>query len=185
MTGDEHADPESTGQDPTHPASRRWIVVTVVAAVAVLAAVGVLVYLLTSGDDEDLADPDQPTITGSAPPTSPLPTAPSEEPSTPLSTPTTQPPPANENVAAARTVAERAAAAIQSRDVGAMEQLACDPNTVGTVEDFPPEASARLVGNPEITGDKATAQVELTIEGSQPTVVPLPLENHDGTWCVP
>jgi len=186
--GREPAGPDEPTEETqsTESTGRRGTIIVVAVVVALLAAVGVVVYLMTSGDDEDLADPDPPTITGSAEPTSPLPPAPSEEPSTPAPAPSkAPPPPGNKSVAAARTVAEQAAAAIEGRDVRAMERLACDPNAVGTVEDFPPDASARLVANPEITGDKATAQVELTIEGSEPTIVPLPLENRGGTWCVP
>jgi hypothetical protein len=88
-------------------------------------------------------------------------------------------------VAAARTTAEDAADAINERDIAAMKQLSCDPASVGSAEAFPPGATARLTGSPEITGDRATAQIELSISGSEPTVVPLPLEKHGGRWCVP
>ncbi|MPZ79350.1 MAG: hypothetical protein GEV28_02725 [Actinophytocola sp.] len=180
---DTNEDPGTNQDPPEKPASRRGAVVAIVAAVVVLAVVGLVVYLLVKPGDDDNADPNLPTITGSAPPSSEAPTPePGGEQPGPLTTP---PPPADENVAAARTVAEEAAAAIESRDVSAMEELACDPSAVGTVEEFPPEATARLVENPQITGDKATAQVELTIAGSEPTVVPLPLEKRGGKWCVP
>ncbi|MGH3881044.1 MAG: hypothetical protein ACRDSK_28810, partial [Actinophytocola sp.] len=89
------------------------------------------------------------------------------------------------NVAAARTAAEQAATAISARDVDAMRKLSCDPSTVGSVEEFPPDATARLAEPPQITGDKATAQIELSIDGSEPTVVPLPMEKRGGKWCVP
>jgi hypothetical protein len=88
-------------------------------------------------------------------------------------------------VAAARTTAEQAASAINARDVGAMRKLSCDPSTIGSVDAFPPEATARLAENPQITGDKATAQLELSISGSEPTTVPLPMERRGGQWCVP
>jgi hypothetical protein len=88
-------------------------------------------------------------------------------------------------VAAARSAAEQATTAINERDVAAMKQLSCDPSTVGSVDAFPPQATARLAQNPEVTGDKATAQIELSISGSEPTIVPLPMEKRDGKWCVP
>ncbi|HEY0448086.1 hypothetical protein [Actinophytocola sp.] len=172
-------------QDPPEDkASKRGAVVAVVGAVVVLAVVGLVVYLLVKpGDGSDNANPDLPTISDTAPPGSPAPT--SEPGGKQPSTVVPVPPPADQNVAAARTVAEHAAAAIESRDISAMQQLACDPNAVGTVEEFPPDATARLVENPQISGNKATAQVELTIDGSEPTVVPLPLEKRGDGWCVP
>lgn len=188
MTGpgeDPAANQDPPEQDPAEkPRSKRGAVVATVAAVVVLAVVGLVVYLLVRpGEDNNDADPSRPTITGSAPPGSQVPTSePGGAQPGPLTTP---PPPTDENVAAARSVAEDAAAAIESRDITAMSALACDPDAVGTVEEFPPEATARLVENPQISGDKATAQVELTIAGSEPTVVPLPLERHGDRWCVP
>ena len=167
---------------------RRTTILIVAAAVLVLAAIGVGIYLVAnSGDDAVADDPSQPTITGSTQPEPPS-SAPPTEPSPPPSTPATSaaPPPApNKNVAAARTAAEQAASAISKRDVNAMRELSCDPSTVGSVEEFPPEATARLAEPPQITGDKATAQIELSIDGSEPTVVPLPMEKRGGKWCVP
>jgi type IV secretory pathway VirB10-like protein len=168
-------------------ASRRTTILIVAAAVVVLAAIGLGIYLVATSGDEDVADdPDQPSITG---PTQPKPSS-SQRPSDPpaeSSQPAKPkpPPPANENVAAARTAAEQAATAITARDVAGMRKLSCDPSTVGSVDAFPPEATARLTENPEITGDKATALLELSIAGSEPTVVPLPMEKRGGQWCVP
>jgi type IV secretory pathway VirB10-like protein len=160
----------------------------VAAAVVVLVAIGVGVYLVaTSGEDDVAADPSPPTITGvypTQPPSSaPLPSRPASSP--PATKPRLPKPPADKNVAAARSAAEQAATAINERDIEAMKQLSCDPATVGSVDAFPPEATARLAENPQITGDKATAQIELSISGSEPTVVPLPMEKRDGKWCVP
>jgi|1186.fasta_scaffold187520_2 type IV secretory pathway VirB10-like protein len=167
-------------------AGRRTTVMIVAAAVVVLLAIGVGIYLVaTSGEEDVAADPAPPEITGASP-TEPPSSAPLE--SRPASSPpaTKAPPkPADKNVAAVRTAAEQAASAINERDIDAMKKLSCDPSTVGSVEAFPPEATARLAENPQITGDKATAQIELSISGSEPTVVPLPMEKRGGKWCVP
>lgn len=169
-------------------AGRRNTILIVAAAVLVLAAIGLGIYLVATSGDENVADdPDQPSITGSSQPEEPPASGPPSDPpaeSSPADEPK-PPPPANENVAAARTAAEQATTAINERDVAAMRKLSCDPSTVGSVEAFPPEATARLTANPQITGDKATAQVELSISGSEPTVVPLPMEKRGGKWCVP
>jgi type IV secretory pathway VirB10-like protein len=183
--------PEST--EPAAPGTeqdrsgKRTTMMIVAAAVVVLVAIGVGIYLVaTSGEDDVAADPPPPKITGVSP-TPPPSSAPL--PSRPASSPpaATKPPakPADKNVAAARSAAEQAATAINERDIDAMKQLSCDPSTVGSAEAFPPEATARLAENPQITGDKATAQIELSISGSEPTVVPLPMEKRNGKWCVP
>jgi type IV secretory pathway VirB10-like protein len=170
-------------------ARRRTTILIVAAAVVVLAAIGLGIYLVaTAGDENTADDPDQPSITGSSqpepPPVSPPPSDP-PAPSSPTAADSQPPPPANENVAAARTTAEQAASAINARDVDAMRKLSCDPSTIGSVDAFPPEATARLAENPQITGDKATAQLELSIQGSEPTLVPMPMEKRGGKWCVP
>jgi type IV secretory pathway VirB10-like protein len=183
----EQETPDTAAETSGEPESgRRTMIMIVAAAVVVLVAIGVGVYLVaTSGEDDVAADPGTPTITGSAAPEPPASTPPpSEPPASPA--PSKAPPPApDKNVAAARTAAEQAADAINERDVDAMQQLSCDPAAVGSVEEFPPEATARLTENPQITGDKATAQIELSISGSEPTVVPLPMEKRNGKWCVP
>jgi len=166
---------------------RRTTMLIVAIAAVVLAAIGVGIYLVATSGEKDVADdPSQPTITGVKPAEPPSSKPPSEPPtvSSPPASKAT-PPPANNNVAAARTAAEQAATAINKRDVDAMRKLSCDPSTVGSVEEFPPRATARLTENPQITGDRATAQIELSIAGSEPTVVPLPMEKRDGKWCVP
>lgn len=165
--------------------SRRTTIMIVAAAVVVLLAIGVGIYLVAMSGEEDVAaDPAPPTITGVSP-TPPPSSAPlSSRPAS--SPPAAKPPkPADKNVAAARTAAEQAATAINERDIDAMKQLSCDPSTAGSVDVFPPQATARLAENPEITGDKATAQIELSISGSEPTIVPLPMEKRGGKWCVP
>jgi type IV secretory pathway VirB10-like protein len=181
-------EPEPTG---VADRSRRSTLLILAAAVVVLAAIGVGIYLVASSGDDDVAnDPDQPTITDVKPSDQPS-EPPLSDPATPaasatLTGPTKRvPPPANPNVAAARTTAEQATTAINKRDVAAMKKLSCDPSTIGSVEAFPPEATARLAQNPQLTGDKATAQIELSISGSEPTTVPLQLEKRGGKWCVP
>jgi type IV secretory pathway VirB10-like protein len=179
---EQSTEPGADGQ----PASRRTTVMIVAAAVVVLLAIGVGIYLVaTSGEEDVAADPAPPKITGVSP-TEPPSSSPLQ--SRPASSPpaTKVPPkPADKNVAAVRTAAEQAATAINKRDIDAMKKLSCDPSTVGSVEAFPPEATARLAQNPQISGDKATAQIELSISGSEPTVVPLPMEKRGGKWCVP
>ena len=181
--GTEESAPDTDGER----SGRRTTIMIVAAAVVVLLAIGVGVYLVaTSGDEDVAADPSPPTITGVSP-TQPPSSAPL--PSRPASSPAaTKPPPkkpADKNVAAARTAAEQAATAINERDIDAIKRLSCDPSAAGSVDAFPPEATARLAENPQITGDKATAQIELSISGSEPTVVPLPMEKRGGKWCVP
>lgn len=174
-------------------AGRNRNVLIVVASVVVLAAViGLVVYLVTKPDpgNEEADGPDVPTISGQAPPTSAsAPAPPSGGVATgAASTGVSGPPPARDDeVAAARTVVEDAISAINTQDVGAMAKLACDPGSVGQPEDVQAGVTAELTGNPRVEGDKATAQVRLTIEGAgEPTVVPLPLEKRaDGSWCVP
>lgn len=165
-----------------------------VSAVVLLVVAGLTVFLLTrpADDDqrEDTAEPNVPTIseqsettsaTVPAPPTGGVATGGGE---TAVPGP---PPPTDDQVASARTVVDNAIAAINAQDVEAMAALACDPAAVGQPEDVQPGVTAALAENPKIEGDKATAQVRLTIEGApEPTVVPLPLEKRaDGSWCVP
>lgn len=165
--------------------SWRTTIMIVAAAVVVLLAIGVGIYLVAMSGEEDVAaDPAPPTITGVSPTLPPSSAPLSSRPAS--SPPAAKPPkPADKNVAAARSAAEQAATAINERDLDAMKQLSCDPSTVGSVDAFPPQATARLAENPQITGDKATAQIELSISGSEPTVVPLPMEKRGGKWCVP
>lgn len=192
MTDELEPEREPAGDPAEHAtedgASRRSTVLIIAAAVVVLAAIGLGVYLIATAGDEDAAEnPDQPSITGSSQPEPPPVAPPPSDPPGP-SSPTAKPgppQPANENVAAARTTAEQAVSAINERNVAAMRKLSCDPSTIGSVDAFPPEATARLAENPQITGDNATAQLELSISGSEPTTVPLPMERHGGTWCVP
>lgn len=163
---------------------RRTVMLVSAAAVVVLVLAGVVIYALTSGDDSggDAQGRDVPTITGSPAPTTP-------EPSTgatvaPPATATGATGPAGEP-AAAGSVAEEAAAAISSSDVDALNQMACDPSNPATEETFPADAKAKVVGEPQITGDTATVDLELTIGDSEPAVVPMPLTKKDGRWCIP
>ena len=178
-TGDENDKPERSG--------RRSTMLIIVAAVVVLAAIGMGIYLIATSGDEDVADPAAPTITDPSQPEPPASTPPPSEPPASSAPPATKTPPpaADKNVAAARVTAEQAATAINERDAAAMKKLSCDQNVDGSANVFPPEATARLAENPQVTGDKATAQIELSISGSEPTVVPLPMERRGGRWCVP
>lgn len=170
---------------------RNRTVLVVVGTVAVLAVVGLVVFLVTRpADDQDTAEPDVPTISGQAPTTSAsVPAPPSGGVATGGGSTAVPgpPPPADREVASARTVIESAISAINTQNTDAMADLACDPASVGTPEDMTRGVTAELAENPKIEGDKATAQVRLTIEGGgEPTIVPLPLEKRpDGTWCVP
>jgi hypothetical protein len=56
---------------------------------------------------------------------------------------------------------------------------------VATEDTFPADAKATVVGEPKVTGDTATVDIELTIGNSEPTTVPMPLTKKDGRWCVP
>lgn len=168
------------------PAGRSKVVLVSVAAVVVLVVAGVVVYLLTSGDDapDDAAQSrDVPTITGS-----PAPATPGE-----TTTGVSVAPPATatgatgapEEVDAAETLAAQAAAAISNADVDALNRMACDPSNPATEDTFPADAKAEVVGEPKITGDTATVDLELTIANGEPTVVPMPLTKKDGRWCIP
>jgi hypothetical protein len=171
--------------------NRKRTVLVVAGSVVVLLVVGLVVFLLTRpADEENTAEPDVPTISDQAPPTSAsVPAPPSGGVATGGgSTGVTGPPqPKEPEVAKARTVVDNAISAINSQNYEAMAKLACDPASVGQPEDAPRGVTAELAENPKIEGGKATAQIRLTIEGGgEPTVVPLPLERRaDGTWCVP
>jgi hypothetical protein len=187
--GDEPGTDESTSSEPS--GGRRLVLLISVAAVAVLAVIGVVVYQLTSGDDAaDEAAGEVPVITGSAVPTSTIP-APPPAGSTPpplttsSSATSAAPPPEGADAGAAQSVAEQAAAAISGADVATLNQLSCDPTTAGGEETFPADAKAEVVGEPKIDGDTATIDVQLTLEGAEPTVVPMPLTWQDNRWCIP
>lgn len=173
---------EATGT----PAGRKKVVLVSVAAVVVLVVAGVIVYLLTSGDDDAPGNAaqgrDVPSITGS-----PAPTTPGETTGASVAPPATATGAtgAPEEVDAAGTVAQEAAAAISSSDVNALNQMACDPSNPATEDTFPADAKATVVGEPKITGDTATVDLELTIGDSEPAVVPMPLTKQDGRWCIP
>jgi hypothetical protein len=179
-----------TGTESTGPAAgRKKVVLASVAAVVVLVVAGVVIYLLTRGDDDpDTATQGQdvPTITGSAAPTTPGSTTPGASVAPPATaTGATGATGAPEEVAAAGTLAEEAATAISGADIDALNRMACDPSNPATEETFPADAKARVVGEPKITGDTATVDLELTIGGSEPAVVPMPLTKQDGRWCIP
>lgn len=161
----------------TTPADRRRVVVIVVAIVAVLAVAGVVTFLLTRGDDEqDAAGGDQQTTqtttSGAEPP--PRDTEAAAEPAT------------EEDVTAARGIAEQAVEALGSGDLEAMNRVSCEPAGADTPVEIGENTTAEIVGEPELSGDTGVVELRISIGGSEPTVVPLPLEKRDdGTWCVP
>lgn len=170
----------------TSPATdRRKVLLITVVSVVVLLIAGLVVYLLTSSDDESSADagPDVPSISGSNQPESPTSSQASQAP--PPNTATGAVPGAEPEVAQAKTVAEDAATAISNADVSALTKLSCDPASVGTEDQFPADAKAEVAGPPKITGDTATVDITLTIAGSEPATVPMPLTKKDGRWCIP
>jgi hypothetical protein len=167
---------------------RKRTLMLVAGAVVVLAVVGLVVFLLVRpAPEEESADPGVPSISGEAPDGSVARNAP---PSAPVSSATVRvsapPPPPDPVQAEVRTVVDDAIEAINTQDVTAMARLACDPETTGQPEDLLPGVNAVLTENPQVNGNTATAQVQLSIEGTTPTVVPIPLQKRaDGTWCVP
>lgn len=157
------------------PVGRRRIVLVASITVLVLAVAGVAILLLTGDDEPDAANREQRSTGTRVVATGP----------TPSSVVTPAPAPAGDDVSAARQVADQAAEAITNQDIDAMKRLSCDPATVGTAEQFPPQAKAAVAADPEVSGTTATAQLDLTIGDSEPTTVLLPMEKRDGRWCVP
>lgn len=183
LKGSEPETTETTEPTPT-PAPTgggRGILIVSVAAVVVLIVAGVVVYLLTSGDDssDNAAQArDVPTITGSPAPTTPADPTTSAASVAPPATVTGE-------VDAAESLAKEAAAAISTSDVDTLNKLSCDPASPATEDTFPADAKAKVVGDPKIEGDTATVDIELTIANSDPTIVPMPLTRQDGRWCIP
>lgn len=173
-------------QDEEKPAGRRGLILVSTAVVVVLAVAAVVVYLLVGGDDgtENAGGTDVPTITGSpAPTTETTPTTSQPAASTPV--PSSAAPPAEGDPAEAKSVAEEAANAISSGDVTTIAALSCDPESVPEEGSYPADAKVEVVGEPQINGDTATIDLRLTIAGTEPTIVPMPLTKQDGRWCVP
>jgi flagellar basal body-associated protein FliL len=185
---DEDLTEADTRSDETERSAGRGKVLAVsIASVVVLVVAGVVIYLLTSGDDSDdkSADGrDVPTITGSPAPTTPEPSASGGATVAPPAT-ATGATGAPVEVQDAQSVAEQAATAISGADVAALNKLSCDPGNAATDETFPADAKAEVVGKPKVTGDTATVDLKLTIGDSEPTTVPMPLTKKDGRWCVP
>lgn len=183
--------PETSGAGATDEAGagRNKVLITSVVAVVVLVVAGIVIYLLTSGDDQDnQADQprDVPTITGS-------PAPPATEKSTPgasvappaTATGVTGAPEAPRDTQDVGSVADQVATAISGADVSTLNELSCDPGSAGTEETFPADAKAEVVGEPKITGDTATVDLKLTIGQNEPATVPMPLTKKDGRWCIP
>ena len=174
----------------TGPAGgRNKVLIISVVAVVVLLLAGLVVYLLTSGDDSgNQADQsrDVPTITGSAAPTTEGTASPSASVAPPATaTGVTGAPEAPKDAQDAESVAEQVATAISGADVTTLNELSCDPGSAGTEETFPADAKAEVVGEPKITGDTATVDLKLTIGQNEPATVPMPLTKKDGRWCIP
>ena len=170
-------DEQEKEQEPVRTDRRRVLVIAGV-LVVVLVVAGVLTLLLTGDDDkpgEDTAGNQQTTATDT-----PDPTAEQQETGAPAD-------PATEaEVTAARGVAEQAAAAFAAGDVEAMTRISCEPADDETPVDVGENTTAELVGEPVLSGDTGEVQLRISVGGSEPTVVPLPLEKRaDGTWCVP
>lgn len=160
-------------------ASKRRVLVIAGLVGVVLVVAGVLTLLLTGGDDNTADKPGEDTAggqqtTATEPPTDQSGTGAPAEPATAA------------EVTAARGVAEQAAAAFAAGDVAAMTQISCDPEGGGTPVDLGENTTAELVGDPELSGDTGEVQLRISVGGTEPTVVPLPLQKRaDGTWCVP
>lgn len=155
----------------------RAVIVTVVIAVLVLAGAGIGIYQLTKDDGN-------PSAASGTSSTEPGPTAPATSTSAASAPPSqTAAPGAPEDVLAARKVAEQAIAAINGHDAEAMKKISCDPESVGSGDEIPPDARAELASDPELAGDKATVQVAIMFSG-QSSTVPMPLVKRNGTWCV-
>jgi hypothetical protein len=178
------SDEQETTEKPSRAIDRRTVWLITAVSVAVLMVAGVVVYLLTSGDDSSAEPgPDVPSISasGAAEPT----TSSQASSAPPANTATGAVAGAEPEAAQAQTVAEDAATAISNADVAALTKLSCDPASVGTEDQFPADAKAEVAGPPKITGDTATVDLTLTIAGSEPATVPMPLTKKDGRWCIP
>jgi hypothetical protein len=155
----------------------RTVIAIVVIAVLVLAGAGIGIYLLAKDDAE-------PSAAGGTSSTEQAPTTPDTSTSAVPAPPSqTAAPGSSEDMLAARNVAEQAIAAINERNAEAMKKISCDPESVESAEEIPPDARAELTADPELSGDRATAQVAITVSG-QSSTVPMPLLKKNGTWCV-
>ena len=182
-SSDEQETTETT-ENPSPATDRRKVLLITAVSVVVLVVAGVVVYLLTSGDDSSAeSGPDVPSISASGEPESTTSSQATSAP--PANTATGAVPGAEPEVVQAQTVAEDAATAISNADVSALTKLSCDPASVGTEDQFPTDAKAEVAGPPKITGDTATVDLTLTIAGSEPATVPMPLTKKDGRWCIP
>lgn len=156
-------------------AGRRRVLVIAGVLVAVLVVAGVLTLLLTGGDEDTAGGDQQNTATDTTPPTGQQ-----EETGAPADTAT------EADMTAARGVAEQVAAAFAAGDVEAMTRISCDPAGDETPVDIGENTTAELAGEPVLSGDTGEIQLRISVGGTEPTLVPLPLEKRaDGTWCVP
>jgi hypothetical protein len=178
-------DPDTgSGGAPSAPSpNRRGVVIAVVITVLVLAGAGVGIYFLTKDDDPGNTASSAPQDAGRTSTQSPDTGGATSEPAPNPSTEPSQGPADPDDAAAARQVADQAIAAINNRDADSMRKISCDPESVGSADEIPPDASAKFVSGPEIAEDKATVQVEITV-GGQSSTVPMPLAKVNGTWCV-
>jgi hypothetical protein len=181
--------PETGGSTAAAPVNRRKVWLFSVAAVVVLVVAGVVVYLLTRDDSTDKAGtgPSVPSIEDSNAPSSqgqpPPPTGTTATLTAP-SAPATSAAPAGDP-GKVQSVAEQAATAITNADVKTLAQLSCDPSAAGEEDTFPTNAKVEVIGEPEVSGDTATINVRVTVEGAEPAEIPMPLTKQDGRWCIP
>jgi hypothetical protein len=182
-TSDEAA-PANTPAEPG--GNRRTVLLVSAIAVVVLVVAGVLVYALTGNDSSDNANgPDVPSIADSGDrSTSAQPGTPTGSEPPPIQQ-SSAAPPAGGDAGAAQSVAEQAASAITSADMNTLTALSCDPSSVGDEDTFPPDAKVEVVGEPQVNGDSASIDVQVTIGGQPPATVPMPLIKQGGRWCIP
>jgi len=180
----EHA---PAAEESTPPVNRRKVWLFSIAAVVVLIVAGVVIYLVTRDDSTDTASgPGVPTIEGSHQPTSPEGQAqPPTGATGTITAPPSAPAPPPGDAGDVQSVAEQAATAISNADVETLTQLSCDPSAAGEEDTFPTDAKVEVIGEPQITGDTATINVRVTIEGAEPAEIPMPLTKRDGRWCIP
>ncbi|MFL6123446.1 hypothetical protein [Actinophytocola sp.] len=178
-----------TGEPDAAPATRRKVWLFWTAAVVVLVAVGVVVFLLTRDDSTDTASPSVPTIADSNAPSSPSQTPPTTGTTATMSAsavpPTTSAAAPAGEPRTVQSVAEQAATAISNADVKTLAQLSCDPGAAGEQDTFPTNAKVEVIGEPQVSGDTATITVRVTVEGADPAEIPMPLTKQDGRWCIP
>jgi hypothetical protein len=90
------------------------------------------------------------------------------------------------DTSSAQGAAEKAVAAINSRDVNASKEVDCDKSgNMGQLDmkDVPKDLKAELTGSAKEDGDNAKAPMKMTAEG-QTIQGDMVLRKQDGKWCV-